>query len=375
MGILLDAMEGKTISRAPVVPKIWVDLAAKLVGKDCMEVFADPADAAVTVVEAAIKAGSDGARLFLFAPRDIRRGEKGCYQLKDGRRIGSVDDQGGWGTSLDHDEDFDWTDPAMVIPYNIYKTRKPRMDTIEDVEKMKIPSMEDFERLYGNTVEQCIKAAEGKIDLMGDCNSGTLSFCVAMNGMSRALMDMYDDPELLHAMMSRGIELCIMQAKFLISKGIRILRYNDSSANMMVISPDAWREFIKPYIKRFCTEVHEYCPEAKIYCHICGGVMPILKDLVETGLDCISPLDPLGGHTIKDIREVVGDKFMLMGGVDTMSFINHTPEEIKEESKRCITEGFKGGYYAVGSGCAMPYGTTLEGLRAMAEASWELEEK
>lgn len=372
MGILLDAMNGKPISRAPVVPKIWVDLAAKLTDKDCMNVFQDPAEAAATVVEAAVRSGCDGARLFLFAPREIHRDEKGYYQVKNGKRIGKVDDCGGWGTSLDSDEDFDWNDPAMVIPYNIYKTGKPRMGTIEAVERMRIPSLEEFDRLYGDTVERCLQTADGKLDLMGDCNSGTLSFCVAMNGMSQALMDMYDDPELLHAMMNKGIELCIMQAKFLLSKGIRILRYNDSSANMMVISPDSWREFIKPYITRFCTEVHAHCPEAKIYCHICGGVMPILKDLMETGLDCIAPLDPLGGHTIKEIREVVGDRFMLMGGMDTMSFINHTPEQIKEEAKRCITEGFRNGYYAIGSGCAMPLSATLEGLLAIADASWEL---
>jgi len=373
MGLLLDTMDGKSVSRAPVVPKIWIDLAAKLLGKDCLSLFRDPALAASTVVEASIKAGCDGARLFLFAPRDIRE-ENGRYvQWKDGVRIGTVDAKGGLATMLDRPEYFDWQDPEMVIHYHIFKSREPMFDTIEDVQRIRIPSLEDYERIYGDTVEQCKALADGKLDLIGDCNSGTLAFCVAVNGMSKALMDMYDEPELLHAMMDKGIELSIMQARFLLSKGIRILRYNDSVANMMVVSPDSWREFVKPYITRFCREVHQICPEAKIYCHICGGVMPILEDLIETGLDCIAPLDPMGGKSVGEMRAAVGDEFLLMGGVNTLSFINNTPEEIKEEAKRCIREGFRDGRYVVGSGCAMPFGATLEGLRAMAEASWELE--
>lgn len=71
--------------------------------------------------------------------------------------------------------------------------------------------------------------------------------------------------------------------------------YNDSAGNMSLLSPAMWRKFIAPNLTYFCKEVHSYCPEAKIYCHICGNILPILEDLIETGLDCIAPLDPLGG--------------------------------------------------------------------------------
>ncbi|MBE6634493.1 MAG: hypothetical protein E7620_09165 [Ruminococcaceae bacterium] len=354
--------------------KIWLDLASKLMERDWLELFGDPTKAAVTIVEAAMRAKNDCARLFLFSPRDIRTTEQGVFHWKNGRPIGRIDTCGGGATLVERAEDIDLSDPATVIHYNAYKCRQPLMQTVEDVQRLRIPTLEEYEQLFGKTVEACLALAEGRIDLAGDCNSGTFSFCVAMNGMSKALMDIYDEPELLHAMMEKGIDLCIQTAKFLISKGIRILRYNDSVANMTVISPDSWREFIKPNLTRFCTEVHAFCPEAKIYCHICGGVMPILEDLIETGLDCIAPLDPLGGNSIEEIRRKTGDRVMLMGGVNTLSFVNRTPEEIFEESARCIREGLQNnGRFAVGSGCALPGGTTLEGLLAMSRASAALE--
>lgn len=370
--ILKEAMDGREVSRAPVLAKIWLDLAAKLTGRDWLSLFSEPELAAATVVEAARLCRSDGARVFLFARREIRREEDGCWQWKEGRRLGRVDEKGGGATRLASPLDFDLEDPEMVIHYQGFKSESSILKTKEDVERLRIPTFQDFENLYGNIVERCRQAAGGEVSLIGDCNSGSLAFCVAMHGMAKTLMDLYDEPELLHAMMEKGIQLSIMQARFFLSQGIRILRYNDSVANMKVISPDCWREFVAPYLTRFCREVHDLCPDARVYCHICGDVLPVISDLVKTGLDCIAPLDPLGGRSILELRQAVGDSYMLMGGVNTLSFVQNTPQEIKEEAKRCIREGFCRGHYAVGSGCSMPRAATLEGIRAMAEASREL---
>ena len=134
---------------------------------------------------------------------------------------------------------------------------------------------------------------------------------------------------------------------------------------MSVISPKHWREFIFPHIKDVCDELHHYDPEVKIYCHICGNIIPIVKDLVKTGLDCIGPLDPLGGFTPGQAREIVGDRVSLMGGVNTLSFINNTSKQIIEEAKMCILEAGKRGGYILSSGCMIPRGSSKENLRAL----------
>ncbi|MCI8994757.1 MAG: hypothetical protein HFI30_03580 [Lachnospiraceae bacterium] len=370
--ILKDAMDGKEVARAPVLAKIWLDLAAGLMARDWLSLFEDPDLAAATVVEAARLCRSDGARVFLFARRKICREADDCWQWKEGRRLGRVDQQGGGATLLSSRLDFDLEDPEMVIHYQAFRCRNPILETREDVERFRIPSLAEFERLYGNTVKRCREAAGGEVSLIGDCNSGSLAFCVAMHGMGETLLDLYDEPKLIHAMMKKGMELSLMQARFFLSQGIRILRYNDSVANMKVISPDCWREFVAPCITQFCEEVHALCPTARVYCHICGDVLPVIPDLVATGLDCIAPLDPLGGRSIREIREAVGDSYMLMGGVNTLSFVQNTPTEIREEAKSCIREGFRQGHFAVGSGCSMPRASTLAGIRALAEASREL---
>ena len=367
--LLLDTMMGKEVHRAPSVPKIWIDLAANLLHRDYSVFFDNPGFAAQTIIEAAIDCECDGARVFLFPNRDVRKENNSYYHYRKGKKLGQIDIDGGWATMFDDPDDIDFSDPMTMIPYHYYRCRTKIIKNITMIEKLEIPSLQTFHNLYGEQVNEALKTAEGKICPIGDCNSGTLAFCVSMLGLEEALLYLYDEPEFIRAMMKKGIELCITQAKFMLDKGIRVLRYNDSVANMTVISPGTWREFIKPNIKEFCAEVHRYCPDAKIYCHICGDIRPIVNDLVETGLDCIAPLDPLGNFSVKDIRNIVGNTFMLMGGVNTLSFINQPPEKIMSEAERCIKEGFTNGHYAVGSGCAVPRTASRESLLAPAKAS------
>jgi uroporphyrinogen-III decarboxylase len=91
----------------------------------------------------------------------------------------------------------------------------------------------------------------------------------------------------------------------------------------------------------------------------------VLDDLVETGLDCIGPLDPLGGFTCAQARQTVGDRIALMGGVNTLSFINRTPEQIAEEAATCIQDAGQAGGYVLGSGCVVPRDAKRECLEAL----------
>ena len=367
--LLLDTMMGKKVERAPSVPKIWIDLAARLLDRDFSVFFDNPSFAMQTIIEAAIDCACDGARVFLFPIRDVIKEKDAWYHYRNGKKLGKIDIDGGWATIFDEAGDIDFSDPMTMIPYHFFKSHAKIIKDISMIKRIEIPALQTFHKLYGEQVDRSIEIAEDKICLIGDCNSGTLAFCIAMLGMEEAHVCLYTEPEFIRALMQKGIELCVTQAKFMLDKGIRVLRYNDSAANMTVISPDTWRAFIKPLIREFCTEVHAYCPDAKIYCHICGDIRPIVGDLVETGLDCIAPLDPLGNFSVGDIRTLVGNEFMLMGGVNTLSFINQSPENIIAEAERCIREGFTGGHYAVGSGCVVPRTASRESLLAVAKAS------
>ena len=368
--LLFDTMMGKKVDRAPSVPKIWIDLAANILNQDILEVFMDPGLPARIPIEAAKKCDCDGARIFLHPSRDVRE-ENGIYvHYKNGKRLGVVDMMGGFATICDDPDKIDFSDPETMIGCGLFKSKEPFVKDHNDLKRIRIPSKDDFNNLFGAHVENAIKIAGDiccPIGWPGEC---CLQACIYMLGMEEALINLISNPSLIHELMDIMNERVITQAEFLIDKGIRVLRLGDSAANMNVISPEMWRTFIKPQFTRICRSIHSYCEEAKVYCHICGNVLPVIPDLIESGIDCIAPLDTLGNVTVAKAREIAGPDFMLMGGVNTLSFINKTPDEIVKEAEQCIKEGFtNGGHYAVGSGCIVPRTATVESLKALAIAS------
>ncbi len=65
----------------------------------------------------------------------------------------------------------------------------------------------------------------------------------------------------------------------------------------------------------------------------------------------------------------MGDQFVLMGGVNTMSFVNSSVDEIRAEAERCIEEGNRDGAFVLGSGCALPGDTKQENLKTLVDAA------
>jgi uroporphyrinogen-III decarboxylase len=257
------------------------------------------------------------------------------------------------------------------VAYASFRTAdEPFIRNEAEARAMAVPDRRFWES--SGAVSRTVRAVEAygdRVALLGDLGSATLSFCVTFRGMERTMFDLMDEPALVHALMDKGAEIAVERAKFNLDAGIRVLRLNDSAGNMNVISPAAWREFVFPRFRDIVAAVKAYDSRARIYCHICGNILPIAADLAATGLDCIGPLDPLGGSTPGRLRELVGDRTALMGGIDTLSFLNGNPASIAEEALACMRSGGAKGGFVLGSGCALPRLTSAENLAAARDAA------
>ena len=369
---LYRAMSGQNVDRIPFVPKIWVDLAANLTGVELRAVIEDPLLAMKVIVDAGLLVGADAVRQFLFPPRRTEQAGEKVYEIDEsGCRLGEIDMPGGLATHLFDPTCFRLDDPFFIAHQNFWKAQEPFITDVSDVSKIVVPGKSYYEETgYGDYQRQMIAYAEDCIALIGDCDAATLAFYAGFRGIEQAMLDFYMNPQLLHAVMEKGVARSIERGKFNIDLGLRILRLNDSMANMTLISPKHWRGFIFPHMKTVCDELHHYCPEVKIYCHICGNIMPILDDLLQTGLDCIAPLDPLGEFTVAEARQAAGNQVVLMGGINTLSFIQSTEARIVEEAQRCMAEGSVNGlHYILGSGCVVPRSASKEVLQAISTAA------
>ena len=365
------ALSGGMPDRVPTLPKIWVDLGAALAGTELREVVESSETAMRVVVEGALSVKADGARLFHLPNRRTKMENGTLVEVDEtGEVLGPIDIQGGLATRVRDKNKIHLEDPYHAAMIQFCKSDEPLVNSVEDVNHIAVPDKSFYEQIgFGKLQRELIEQVGDDMALLGDCGSATLAFHVLFRELSLALMDLVENPKLTHAIMDKGVAHAVEKGKFHIDTGLRMLRLNDSVANMSVISPEHFREFISPHMKTVCDELHSYCPKVRIYCHICGNIMPIMEDLIATGLDCIGPLDPLGNFTCAQAREAAGDRIALMGGVNTLSFINSTPEGLIDEARVCIEGAGRQGGYILGSGCVVPRSASRENLLALHTAA------
>ena len=364
---IYNALSKKETDHVPYMPKIWIKLACEITGSSLIDILSDSYKAMEVILEAGKICKLDGVRIFRFPKRNIKEDINGdLYELGPDGPIGKIDTKGGLSTYLFEDKSINIEDEYTIAFLQFWKQKSPLAVDLNDANRIVVPNKNFYSELgYDKHIKQILNISDG-MAIVGNCSSPTLSFYSYFRSGSTALMDFYDEPELVHAIMDKGVAIAIEKGKFCIDNGLKILRLNDSTANMNVISPDIFRNFIKPRFKEVCDELHNYNQEVRIYCHNCGNILPVMSDLVDTGLDCIAPLDPMGGFSCADARNAVPFDYPLMGGIDTLSFMNSSIFEISQEALKCINDAGKNGNFILGSGCVLPPGSTLENIRAAA---------
>ena len=365
------ALSGGKPDRIPTLLKIWVDLGAVLTGTELRAVVESSETAMSVVVDGALSINADSARLFHLPNRRTRVENGTVFEVdQKGRIIGPVDMQGGLATRVRDKRKIHLEDPYHAALIQFWRCDEPLVTSVEDVRRITVPDKSFYEEIGFGRMQRRLMAKIGDdMALLGDCGSASLAFHVLFREMSLALMDLVENPRLTHAIMDKGVAHAVEKGKFHIDCGLRMLRLNDSIANMSVISPAHFREYVLPHMKAVCDELHHYQPDVRIYCHVCGNVMPVIDDLIETGLDCIGPLDPLGGFTCAQARQRAGNRIALMGGVNTLSFLDSSPGELIEEARVCIEGAGRDGGFVLGSGCVVPRSAKVENLLAIREAA------
>lgn len=98
------------------------------------------------------------------------------------------------------------------------------------------------------------------------------------------------------------------------------------------MSPKMYREFFKPRHQILWNRAKELA-NVKVMLHCCGGVRPLLRDLIEAGLDAINPVQiSCNGMNPQELKDEFGkDLTFWGGGCDTRSMLpNAQPAEIQK---------------------------------------------
>ena len=105
-----------------------------------------------------------------------------------------------------------------------------------------------------------------------------------------------------------------------------------------MFSPEMYREFFQPRHKILWNRAKELCPGIAVGLHCCGGVYPLLGDMIEAGLDAINPVQFTLRHGSRPPQREFGKDLVFWGGgCDTQVILRTgTPQEVSDHVKKQV---------------------------------------
>lgn len=157
------------------------------------------------------------------------------------------------------------------------------------------------------------------------------------------LMLLAGEPERARQFLDRVLELHLANLdKYLELVGpyIDIILFGDDLGmqNGPQISPTMYRELFKPRHAAMWRRAKELA-DVKVQLHCCGGVRPLLDDLIDAGLDAINPVQiSCAGMDPAALKRDFGARLTFWGGgCDTHKILTFgTPDEIRRHVKQQI---------------------------------------
>lgn len=101
--------------------------------------------------------------------------------------------------------------------------------------------------------------------------------------------------------------------------------------------------------------------------HCCGNVNQFLDLFVELGYDCYQSIQQSGGMDLGDVKQRIGDKLVLWGGVPVELIIGGTSAEVRHEVRAAMAQAKKGGRFILGTTHTIAVGADYDNFMAMVD--------
>ena len=158
-------------------------------------------------------------------------------------------------------------------------------------------------------------------------------------GMETYLVNMYENPELVHAVTDRVCGFYYeANQRFFEAAGDLVDAFffgNDFGTQRdLIVGPAQFDAFVLPWFCRFTDLAHAH--GLQVMLHSCGSIYKVIERLIDAGVECLHPLQARAHNMDAETlaRQFKG-RIAFMGGIDTQGLLVHgTPAQVREEVGR-----------------------------------------
>lgn len=194
-------------------------------------------------------------------------------------------------------------------------------------------------------LEECIKQAQFAhstgLAVYGGAWASIFTRARQMMGEEKFLISMYENPDIISALIDRITELFLELNKAYFDNCVKYvdifyLGSDFGTQNSLFISRELFCRFFKHNLKRLTDHAKSY--GLKVMYHTCGAVVEIIPDLIECGIDILDPIQVSAANMDpSNLAVKFKNNIAFHGGISTQTTLPFgEPEAVRKEVIRTI---------------------------------------
>jgi len=195
---------------------------------------------------------------------------------------------------------------------------------------------------------------DGRYAILGGDWSPFWHDLIDLLGMENMYFKMVDEPELVDAVLQHLVDFyaAVSQRIFDVAADaidIFFIGNDFGSQKGPLLSPDAFRCFLLPHLKRLANLGHDYGLLVQLHC--CGGFYPLIPMMIEIGIAGVHTIQPSClGMDLRRLKADFGDKILFNGAIDSHHvLIEGTPDTVRRQTREVLEIMSPGGGYVAGA--------------------------
>lgn len=218
-----------------------------------------------------------------------------------------------------------------------------------DLDAYPWPDPYDSGRVAGLADEAKRLYRETDLALMGRFGGTIMEQASFIRGYSRWLVDLVKHPQFAIDLMERitDIQIALDEAGIKAAGNyLSIFKVSGEDLGMQdrpMFSQQVWQEVLRPILRRRWQAAKQaldkYGAEhVRLMLHSDGAIREYIPDIIEDGIDVLDPIQTkCVGMEMEGLKRDFGNALTFHGAIDTQQVLPfNTPEEVRQEVKRCI---------------------------------------